>query len=112
EIAALERDVATMEAEVERIQTALRFDDPWTAAQRVAVDEYSAFLDRAFAALQQAKPNANAQKVWDRTNTMRARVAAGRGRLDNAAGKRLRRAMQILREERVNLDNYAEQLTG
>lgn len=111
EIAALEREVAVMEADVERAQTALRFDDPWTAAQRIAIDEYSAFLDRAFAALQQAKPNANAQKVWDRTNTMRSRVAEGRGRLDNAAGRRLRRAIQILREERVNLDSYAVELT-
>ncbi|MFO7565598.1 MAG: hypothetical protein R6X02_23345 [Enhygromyxa sp.] len=110
EIAALEREVAVREAEVERVQTALRFEDPWTDAQRQAVDEYSAFLDRAFAALQQAKPDAKAQKVWERTNSMRARVATGRARLDNAAGKRLRRAMQILREERLNLDSYAAEL--
>lgn len=112
EIAALERDVAIMEAEVERVQTMLRFNDPWAAAQRLAVDEYSAFLDRAFAALQQARPDQSGKKVWDRTNSMRARVVAGRERLDNAAGKRLRRAIQVLREERVNLDNYAEELTG
>src|SRR5690606_6961994 len=56
EIAALEQEVAVMEADVERVQTALRFNDPWTIAQRAALDEYSVFLDRAFAALQQAKP--------------------------------------------------------
>ncbi len=112
EVAELEREVASMEAEVERAQTAMRFADPWATAQRVAVDEYSAFLDRAFAALQQAKPDADVQKVWERTNAMRTRVAEGRGRLDNAAGRRLRRAIQILREERVNLDNYKTELTG
>src|SRR5690606_14798384 len=74
--------------------------------------EYWVCLDRAFAALQQAKPNNTAQKVWDRTNAMRSRVAEGRGRLDNAAGRRLRRAIQILREERVNLDRYATELSG
>jgi tetratricopeptide (TPR) repeat protein len=110
EIAGLERDVAIMEADVERVQTALRFDDPWMTAQRAAVDDYSAFLDRAFAAMQQAKPDAQAQKVWERTNNLRGRVAEGRTRLDNAAGKRLRRAIQILREERVNLDKYAVEL--
>jgi tetratricopeptide (TPR) repeat protein len=112
EIAELEREVAVMEADVERAQTALRFADPWVAAQRAAVDEYSAFLDRAFAALQDARPNADAQKVWDRTNAMRTRVVEGRDRLDNAAGRRLRKAIQILREERVNLDNYEVELTG
>jgi tetratricopeptide (TPR) repeat protein len=112
EIAELERGVAIKEAEVERAQTTLRFADPWVSSQRKALDEYSAFLDRAFAALQQAKPDAAAQKVWDRTNAMRTRVVEGRDRLDNAAGRRLRRAIQILREERVNLDNYAEELTG
>jgi hypothetical protein len=111
EVAALELQVATMEAEVERAQTAIRFDDPWGAAQRAAVDQYSEFLDRAFAALVQAKPNADMQKVWERTASMRTRVVEGRERLDNAAGRRLARAIQILREERVNLDNYKEELT-
>ena len=112
EIAALEREVEVMEAEIEQAQTALRFDDPWVTAERKALDEYSDFLDRAFAALQQAKPDAAAQKVWDRTNTMRARVVEGRARLDSAAGRRLQRAIQILREERVNLDNYDVELAG
>jgi tetratricopeptide (TPR) repeat protein len=112
EIAELEREVATMEAEVGQVQTSLRFDDPWATAQRTAVDEYSAFLDRAFAALLQARPDAKAKKVWDRTNSMRTRVAEGRERLDGAAGRRLRRAIQILREERVNLDLYKDELSG
>lgn len=111
EIAALEHDIELMEAEVEQAQTALRFADPWVTAQREAVNQYSDFLDRAFAALQQAKPNAGAQKVWDRTNAMRKRVVEGRERLDNAAGRRLQRAIQILREERVNLDSYAVELS-
>ena len=112
EVAELERVVATMKADVGRVQVALRFADPWVAAQRVAVNDYAAFLDRAFAAIQAANPNADAQKLWDRTRSMRARVAEGRGRLDKAAGSRLRRAIQILREERVNLDRYKAELTG
>jgi tetratricopeptide (TPR) repeat protein len=107
EIADLERLVATLEAEVDEIHTTLRFSDPWTEAQRLALDEYSAFLDRAFAHLQQARADKNAQKVWDRCNSLRERVAEGRRRLDNAAARRLQRAMQILREERANLDAYA-----
>jgi tetratricopeptide (TPR) repeat protein len=112
EIAELEQIVATMEAGVEQAQTALRFADPWVEAQRNAVDNYSAFLDRAFAALMQARADAGAEKVWERANSLRARVDEGRGRLDNAAGRRLRRAIQILREERVNLDAYKEELAG
>lgn len=107
EIAELERTVATMEAEVEQLHTALRFSDPWVEAQRAALDEYSAFLDRAFAALQKTRADGGAQKVWDRCNSLRGRVADGRRRLDNAAARRLARAMQILREERANLDRYA-----
>jgi tetratricopeptide (TPR) repeat protein len=107
EVAELERLVATMEADVEELHTSLRFSDPWIEAQRLALDEYSAFLDRAFAALQQAKADGGAQKVWDRCNSLRQRVSGGRERLDNAAARRLARAMQILREERVNLDRYA-----
>lgn len=112
EIAALEQDVAILEAEAERIQTALRFSDPWAEAQRRAVDEYSSFLDGAFAAVQQANPDANAKKVWDRTNSLRSRIVDGRDKLDAAAGRRLRRAIQILREERVNLDRYKVELEG
>lgn len=107
EIAELERAVATMEAEVEELHTALRFSDPWIEAQRLALDEYSAFLDRAFAALLQARADADAQKIWDRCTSLRERVSDGRGRLDNAAGRRLARAITILREERANLDRYA-----
>lgn len=107
EIAELERLVATMEAEVEEIHTSLRFSDPWIEAQRIALDEYSAFLDRAFAALLVARADGSAQKVWDRCNSLRERVSEGRGRLDNAAGRRLARAITILREERANLDRYA-----
>jgi tetratricopeptide (TPR) repeat protein len=112
EIAELEREVAIRSADVERAATALRFADPWAAAQREAVEQYSAFLDRAFTALQDARRDGDAQKVWDRADTLRTRVVEGRDRLDSAAGRRLRRAIQILREERVNLDNYQEELTG
>ena len=102
EIAQLELLVASMEAQAEEIHTALRFSDPWAEAQRLALEEYSAFLDRAFAALTQARSDNNAQKVWDRCNSLRERIADGRQRLDNAAARRLARAMQIMREERVN----------
>ena len=110
EVAELERIVASMEADVERVQTALRFDDPWAQAQRDAVAEYSDFLDRAFAALQKTKADRDAQKIWDRANSLHERVAEGRQRLDNAAGRRLARAIQIIREERVNLDRYKQEL--
>ncbi len=110
EIAALETDVAIFEAEVEQVHTAIRFADPWASAQRRAVDAYSSFLDEAFAALLGAKPDPGARKVWDRTASLRTRIVDGRGRLDKAAGRRLRRAIQILREERVNLDAYKIEL--
>lgn len=111
EIAGLEQEVATMEADVEQAQTAIRFSDPWAEAQRNASDRYSEFLDRAFAAMLSAKPNAKLQKVWDRADSLRGRVDDGRERLDEAAGRRLKRAIQIIREERVNLDAYQIELT-
>jgi tetratricopeptide (TPR) repeat protein len=111
EIAGLEREVAEMEAEVEQAQTAIRFSDPWAEAQRQAGKTYSEFLDRAFAAMLAAKPNAKLQKLWDRADSLRTRVDAGRERLDDAAGRRLKRAIQIIREERVNLDAYQIELT-
>lgn len=110
DVAGLELTVATLEADIERVQTALRFADPWASAQRSALNEYAAFLDRAFVALMQARADGSAQKVWDRTGSLRERVVEGRQRLDNAAGRRLRRAIQILREERVNLDRYKLEL--
>ncbi|PRP91332.1 Anaphase-promoting complex, cyclosome, subunit 3 [Enhygromyxa salina] len=110
EVAELEGAVAVLEADVERTQTALRFADPWAEAQRQAVDEYAAFLDRAFAAIMKARADSGAQKIWARASSLRARVVEGRERLDNAAGRRLRRAIQILREERVNLDRYKVEL--
>ncbi len=100
-----------MEADVEQAQTAIRFSDPWAEAQRNASDRYSEFLDRAFAAMLSAKPNAKLQKVWDRADSLRGRVDDGRERLDEAAGRRLKRAIQIIREERVNLDAYQIELT-
>ncbi|MCA9701553.1 MAG: hypothetical protein KC431_28795, partial [Myxococcales bacterium] len=110
EIAGLEETVAILEAEAGKVQTTLRFSDPWAEAQRAAVDEYAAFLNRAFTALLQAKADSGAQKVWDRANSLRDRVAEDRDRLDAAAGRRLRRAIQVLREERVNLDAYKVEL--
>ncbi|PRP96343.1 tetratricopeptide repeat protein [Enhygromyxa salina] len=110
EVAGLELTVATLEADVERVQTALRFSDPWAEAQRRAVNEYTKFLDRAFAALMKVRADASAKKVWDRAVSLHGRVSEGRERLDNAAGRRLRRAIQILREERVNLDRYKLEL--
>ena len=110
EVAELERTVAELEAEVERAQTTMRFDDPWTDAQRAAVQAYTEFLDTAFAAILEAKPDADAQKIWSRADSLHTRVAEDRGRLDNAAGRRLERAIQILREERVNLDAYKVEL--
>jgi tetratricopeptide (TPR) repeat protein len=111
EIAELEREVAEMEAEVGRAQTAIRFSDPWAEAQREAGVRYSEFLDRAFAAMLAAKPDAKLQKLWDRANSLRDRVVEGRDRLDDAAGRRLKRAIQIIREERINLDAYQVELT-
>ncbi|NVB39086.1 tetratricopeptide repeat protein [Pseudenhygromyxa sp. WMMC2535] len=112
EVAALEAEVATLEAEVEKEQTAMRFSDPWAEAQRAAVDAYANFLDRAFSALLEAKPDSGARKVWDRARGLHDRVDEGRERLDAAAGRRLRRAIQILREERINLDAYKDELEG
>lgn len=110
EVAALEQTVATLEAEVERTQTAMRFADPWAEAQRAAVERYTSFLDDAFGAILAARPDADADKIWDRANSLRERVREDRVRLDNAAGRRLERAILILRQERVNLDAYKAEL--
>ncbi len=111
EIAGLELAAAELEAEVEQAQTAIRFSDPWAEAQREAGDRYSEFLDRAFTAMLGAKPNAKLQKLWDRANSLRGRVDDGREQLDESAGRRLKRAIQIVREERINLDAYQIELS-
>ena len=111
EVGELEQIVAELEAEVERTQTEMRFEDPWMESQRAALNEYSALLDRAFAAVLKANADADANKIWARCNSLRERVVEDRGRLDAAAVRRLVRAMEIIREERVNLDAYKAELS-
>lgn len=112
EIGALERDVETTQAEIEKLSTALRFEDPWMQAQRRAIAEYDAYLDAMYAELSKAAKDGQSDALYARVGQLQARTVSARRGLDRAAGFRLARAIQILTEERANLDRYLVELGG
>lgn len=111
-ISVLEKDVSAIRERISRTQTIMRFNDPWQRAWRTNLGEYSEFLDGMYASIIKVNPDANARGVWERVTALESRAAAGRGLLDEAAGRRLTRAMEILVEERANLDRYLIELNG
>ncbi len=112
EIGALENEVARVEAEIERLATSLRFEDPWAQAQRRALAEYDAYLDAMYAELAKTSRDRQSDALYARVGQLQARTVSARSGLDRSAGLRLARAIQILTEERANLDRYLVELTG
>lgn len=106
----MENDVRRLEAEVVRLQTVLRFDDPWLVDRRRATREYSKFLSKMWGTLMEARNDAQADEVFKRVEALSNRVVRTREALDAAAGRRLTRAIIILEEERANLDRYRAEL--
>ncbi len=109
EIARLEKESAALEEQIETVKTAMRFADPWMEARRKAVATYSAFLDQAYG---QFKVDAADRKLWARVRKTEARVVGARAMIDKAAGRRLRKAIAVVTQERANLDRYLVELTA
>lgn len=112
EIAAMEKDRGAVEAEIERLQTRLRFYDPWAQKRRKRTAEYSDFLDEMYGQTKTAKVDREVDDLWQQTRVKETDVDDTREMLDKAAGRRLERAVIILKEERVNLDKYLIEATA
>lgn len=114
-IAALEQEVRDLEAESQRLRTAMRFTDPWHDARADVLVEYRAVLAQIFAGVSNAAGESEAVALYGRVEALHERIATGYPRLDRAAERRLRDAIRILEEERGNLEAYLaelEQLRG
>ncbi len=110
EIAILEKDVASLRTRVRQLGTSLRFTDPWAEARRSALREYGTYLNTVWKTLLRTKRDRDAEALWGHLRRLRARTDTGRQALDEAAGRRLARAIQILNEEEGNLDRYRTEL--
>lgn len=111
-IGVLEKDVHAIREKIERTKMIMRFNDPWQRAWRGALAEYSTFLDGMYASVVQAGGASDGRGQWERAGALEGRVVTARQGLDAAAGRRLVHAMEILVEERANLDRYLIELQG
>lgn len=112
EIGALEKDRDAVDAEIERLQTRLRFYDPWAGKRRKRTAEYSDFLDDMYGQTKSAKVDEEVDDLWQQARVKETKIDDTRDLLDDAAGRRLERAVIILKEERVNLDKYLIEATA
>ena len=112
EIGGLEKDVAVVESKLTSLRTAMRFSDPWQEARRKAAARYSQFLDSLWGAIKKNAQDPRFDKLWRRIGVLEKRIVRDRQLLDQAALRRLQRAMKILEEERVNLDRYLVEMTA
>lgn len=109
-IALLERSSRGLRDEIDRVGTGLRFDAPAKQRRRKVVTEYASFLDRFWAKAQIATEDREARVAWAEAGKLRAQVNGLRRLIDRAALDRLKRAIVILKEERVNLDRYRSEM--
>jgi hypothetical protein len=110
EIAQLSHEARRVKAEIARTQTKLRFHDPWQVARRKIARDYSEFLGTYWRAINQARRDPDADALWNRSVGLLARTETGRSLVNEAALGRLQRALQIMAEERRNLDGYVAEL--
>lgn len=106
EIAILEADLAALRAKIDRVEGSLRYQDPWRDARERAVVAYRAHLAAMWGA---ATRDARSGQLWARTKQLEQRVVKARAALNQTAAARLRYAVRVLQEERVNLDAYVAQ---
>ena len=112
EIGDLQRESRRIENSLEALRTRMRFEDPWAAEERRAVQTYTRFLDDMMAELSRQVDASEAAKVYAEISAFEGRIQEARASLDAAAGRRLARAIQIVTEERDNLDRYRLQLNS
>ncbi len=110
DLGAHEAEVMALYQRVDEARATLRFVDPLLATRRAEVQRYQAAL---FAVLAQTKPtDANVQALQLRILRAGQGLIAARGKLQQAADRRLAATIVVLREERQNLDDYAKTLAS
>ncbi|MEX1364818.1 MAG: tetratricopeptide repeat protein [Nannocystaceae bacterium] len=112
EIAQLESEAVALRRRVGRARAALRFANPEDDTWRQSLDGYQRHLGRMYSALAKAVPDADADALWKRAARWHAASTSVRTGLDGTAELRLKKALVILAEERVNLDRYRTELDG
>jgi TolA-binding protein len=110
EIAELEADAAGLRRRVSRARAGLRYDNPEDDTWRRAATAYQQHLVRMHDALVKVAPDAPAAALWKRSVAWQQGCDGTRDGLDGAAEKRLAKALIIMAEERVNLDQYRTEL--
>jgi tetratricopeptide (TPR) repeat protein len=109
-IGVLERDARAIREKIDRTQMIMRFNDPWQASWRETLQSYSRFLDGMQETIVKVTRDGESTAVWESIQAVEPRVPAAREALDEAAGRRLARAITVLVEERKNLDRYLGEL--
>lgn len=112
EIGRLQRESGRIENALEALRTRMRFEDPWAASERRAIQSYSQYLDAMMRELTMKGAGKAAKGVFATVRQYEGRIEEARVALDAAAGQRLTRAIEIIDEERVNLDRYRLQLNA
>lgn len=112
EIAGLEVEAAALRRKVGRARAALRFANPEDDTWRQALTAYQQHLGRMYGALAKAVPNSEVDSLWKRAARWHAASTGVRTGLDTTAEARLKKALVIMAEERVNLDRYRTELDG
>ncbi len=111
-IAELEAEVIALRERIDRGRAALRYEDPLREARTRAIILYRQHITGMYAALGKRGNQAEVDALWKKAESLQARADKARVALDRTAGKRLEHAMEILEEERANLDAYKVELTG
>ncbi len=109
-LAALARKAAELQEVLGGVEVELRFDDPYRGARAVAMVAYRRYLAAMYAAIIKSTPDSEGAALWRQSEQLAAKLGEARGKLDDAAGARLARALGVLREERVNLDQIKSEL--
>ncbi|MEM7154188.1 MAG: tetratricopeptide repeat protein [Myxococcota bacterium] len=110
EIAELEAEAAALRRRVSRARASLRFANPEDDSWRAALGAYQKHLGSMYTALAKVAPDPEINALWKRAARWHAASGSVRQGLDAVAESRLKQAMVILAEERVNLDRYRTEL--
>ncbi|HFE46290.1 MAG TPA: hypothetical protein ENJ18_12465 [Nannocystis exedens] len=109
-LAALAREADDLQEVLGGVEVELRFNDPYRGARAVAMIAYRRYLGAMYAAILKSAPDKEGAALWKQSQQLASQLGVARGKLDEAAGARLARALGVLREERVNLDQIKNEL--
>ncbi len=112
EVGTLQRESKRLENAMEALRTRMRFEDPWAAEERRAIETYSRYLDLMMEELVRTTKAKAENAVFRKIKIVEGRITEVRALLDQAAGRRLVRAIAIVTEERDNLDRYRLEMNG